>query len=101
MPDVVFGWILRAACVEQFPQAMLKFERVMALSDDIVLVENVAEEVTVIQLVDDRFRNILRQSFEPVWVVPPQRDVESDDVLHLPAVDGAVSISGPRDSEAM
>ena len=101
MADIVLGRISRTARVQQFPHAMLKFSRIVALADDIVLVENVAEEVAIIELVDDRFRNILRQSFEPVRIVPPQRDVESDDILHLAAVKCAIANRGPGDGEAM
>ena len=55
MADVVLGRILRPARVQQFPHAMLKFERVMAFGDDIVLVENVAEEVAIVELMMIRF----------------------------------------------
>src|SRR5262249_19750607 len=101
MADVVFGRILRTARVQQFPYARLKFERVMAFSDDVVLVENVAEEVAIIELVDNLSRNILRQGLEPVRIVPPQCHVESDDILYLAAVDCAVADRGPGDGKAM
>jgi hypothetical protein len=42
--DIVFGWILRAPRVQQCPHPMLEFHRVVALADNIVLVEHVAED---------------------------------------------------------
>ena len=46
--DIVFGWILRAARVQQCPHSVLEFERVVALSDNVVLMKYMTEEVPVI-----------------------------------------------------
>ena len=53
MADVVLGRILRAARVEQLKQRMLEGEAVVALLHHVVLMEDVAEEMTVVELVED------------------------------------------------
>ena len=54
MPDVVLGRVFRAALVEQRPHATLEVDRVVAFADNIVLMEDVTEEMSVIELVHHR-----------------------------------------------
>jgi hypothetical protein len=56
--DIVFGWILRAARIQQCPDSVLEFERVVAFADNVVLMKHVTEKVPVIELVDDRLRDV-------------------------------------------
>src|SRR6516165_9293036 len=80
---------------------MLNFDRVVAFADDVVLMKHVTEEMSVIELVDDRRRDVVRQGFEPVRIVAPERYVDRDDIFHLAAVHRAVAICGTGDGEAV
>ena len=81
--DVVLGRVLGAAGVEQLPHGVLEREAVVALLHHVVLVEDVAEEVAVVELLRDLRVDLRRQPLEPVAVVAAERDVEGDDVLDL------------------
>jgi hypothetical protein len=99
--DIVFGWILRAARIQQCPHSVLEFKRVVAFADDVVLMKHVTEKVPVIEFVDDRPRKVVRQGFDPILVIAPQRHVERDDILHFTAVDRAVANRGTGGSKAV
>jgi hypothetical protein len=49
----------------------------------------------------DRPRDVLRQGFEPVRVVPPQCHVEGDDILDVAAMDRAIAHRGTSCGEAV
>ena len=48
---------------------------VVAFFDDVILMENVAHKMSVVELVDDFIVDFLRQFFKPVAVVAAQGDV--------------------------
>jgi hypothetical protein len=50
MAEVVLGWELRTTCVQQSPHLLLNLGELMTLSDNVVLVKDVAEKMTVIEL---------------------------------------------------
>ena len=81
--NVVLGRIFRATCIQQLPHPMLQFERVVAFANNVVLMEDVTEKVSVIQLVENRTGQVVGQGFEPIAVIPPKCHVERDDVLDL------------------
>jgi hypothetical protein len=101
MPDIVFRRIFGAAAVQQRPHLVFDFEAVVALLDDVILVEHVAQEVAVIQLDGDRLFDVGRQRLDPVAIVTAQCDVERDDVLHFPGMHGAIAHSGAGGGEAV
>src|SRR5271157_6136735 len=49
MPDIVLGRICRVPPVEQVPHALLDLAAVIALRYNIVLMENMAEEMTAVE----------------------------------------------------
>src|SRR3954447_7394928 len=53
MPDVMFCWIFRTPLVQQLPHPVLKRKRVMAFRHDVVLVEDKAEEVGIVDPAQD------------------------------------------------
>ena len=97
----MFGRILGLALIEQGPHAMLQGQAILPLAHDVVLMEDVAEEVAVVELVDDRILHVGRKRLEPVPVVSPEGDVERDDVLHLMAMDCPVAYRCSGHREAM
>ena len=97
----MLGRVLGAACVQQFPHAVLHLDRVDALSDDVVLMEHMAEEVPVVELVDDLLLHLLRQRLDPVAVVAAQGDVQGEDVLDAAAVRLAVANGRAGDGKAV
>ena len=101
MADVMFRRIFGAAAVQQRPHLVFDLEAVVALLDDVILVEHVAQEVAVVQLDGDRFLDVGRQCLDPVAIVAAQCDVERDDILHLAGVHGAIANRGTGGSEAM
>src|SRR3546814_7727076 len=52
--DIMLGRVTRAALVEQRPHPMFDAKAIMPRRDDIILVQDVAEEVAVIDFVDQR-----------------------------------------------
>ena len=98
---IVLCGILGFALVEQCPHAMLQRQAVMAFAHDIILMEDVAEEMAVVELMNDRIFHVCRKRLEPVPVVAPQGDVKGDDVLHFVSIDGAESYGCSGNSEAM
>src|ERR1700722_11718540 len=89
MSDVVLRWILGSALIENFPHCVLDFGGVVTLLHDIVLVKHLAEEVSVIDLVQQPGIETLGQSLEPTRAVARERDVERNHVLHFLAMDRA------------
>ena len=51
MPNVMLGWIFGAALIEQFPHALLDGLAIVSLRHDVILMEDMAEEVTIVELV--------------------------------------------------
>src|SRR3546814_7470755 len=74
--DIMLGRVTRAALVEQRPHPMFDAKAIMPRRDDIILVQDVAEEVAVIDFVDQRGVEIGGQRLEPGRVVTAQRDIE-------------------------
>ena len=50
--DIMLGRILGSARVEQRPERVFEGEGIIATSDDIILMEDVAEEMAIIERVD-------------------------------------------------
>src|SRR6185312_9761020 len=82
MPDVMFRRVLGSTLLEKMQHSMLESDRIHAFAEDVVLMEDMAEEVAIIELVNDI-----------------QRDVQRQDVLHLFAVHFAVTDSSARRSK--
>jgi hypothetical protein len=49
MPDIVLGGILGAAPVQQAPHLMFQRQRIAALSNDVVLMKDMTEEMTIVE----------------------------------------------------
>ena len=60
MAEVVLSWELRTTRVQQSPHLMFQFESVVAFSHNIVLMEDMAEKMPVIQFVENRIRYFIR-----------------------------------------
>jgi hypothetical protein len=99
--DIVLGRIFGAARIHQFPNPMLELDRIVAFGDDVVLVKHVAEKMAVIEPVGDRLCDLVRQGFDPIPVVAPQRDVERDEILDLAAMDRALADCGSGGGKAV
>ncbi|KAG1391203.1 hypothetical protein G6F59_014960 [Rhizopus arrhizus] len=80
---------------------MLDGQRVFAPARDVILVEHVAQEVAVVQLVQQAVVDVGRQLLEPVGIVTAKRDVQCHDILHLLAVHFTVAHCGTGHREAM
>ena len=63
--------------------------------------ENVAHEMSVVELVYDFIVDFRRQFFKPVAVVAAQGDVERDQVFHFVVVYGTVADGGGGDGETV
>ena len=96
MADIVLGRIFGPALVEQRPHALFECHAVMPFRHDVILVKDVAEKMTIIELVDDRRLDVGRQGLEPMLIVSPQRDIERQNVLNLAIMDGAIAIGRTR-----
>src|SRR3546814_1566136 len=80
---------------------MFYAKAIMPRRDDISLVQDVAEEVAVIDFVDQRGVEIGGQRLEPGRVVTAQRDIERDDPRGLARMDRAIAHRSARDDEAV
>ena len=101
MTDIVLGRVFSAALVEQAPHLVLQRHTIVALLHHVILVEDVAEEMTVIELLLDLRVDLSGQVLDPILVVAAQRDVERDDILDLAGMDGAIPHRRSRDGEAV
>jgi hypothetical protein len=99
--DIVFIRIFGAPFIEKFPQSAFDRIRVMPFLDNIVLMKHLAKQMAMIKLVDQARCNVIRQMLEPTCAIAWKGDVESNDVLRIPATDGATSDSGAYSSEGM
>ena len=97
--DIVFGGVFRPPLVQQRPHAMLDVERIDAFAHDVVLMEHVAEEVAVVELVHHVPLQIVGQGFHPLAVVAAKGNVQSDDVFHLAPVHFPVAHRSTGDGE--
>ena len=101
MADIVLGGVFRASSVEDLQHLMFQCLHIGALLDDIVLMEDMAEEVPVIERPDDRVSNGFWQRLEPITVVAAECHVERDDILDLSRMDRTIADSRTRDREAV
>ena len=51
MPNVMLGRIFGAALIEQFPHPLLDGLAIVSLRHDVILMKDMAEEVTIVELV--------------------------------------------------
>jgi hypothetical protein len=58
MTDVVLGRILRAALIEERSHAVFEVGGAVAFADDVVLMEDVTKEMSVIELVNHRLLDL-------------------------------------------
>ena len=63
--------------------------------------ENVAHEMSVVELVYDFIVDFRRQFFKPVAVVAAQGDVQRDQVFHFVVMHGAVADGGGSDGKTV
>src|SRR3546814_18055365 len=86
----MLGRVTRAALVEQRPHPVFDAKAIMPRRDDIILVQDVAEEVAVIDFVDQRGVEIGGQRLEPGRVVKANADTERADPRGLARVERAI-----------
>src|SRR5438270_360326 len=83
----MLSWILCASGVEYLPHGTLNLHPVETLLHDVVLVEDLAEEVPVVEGVSDLGGETFREVLAPADTVSGQGDIERDDVLDIPPMD--------------
>src|SRR4051812_14136964 len=79
----------------------LNLHPVETLLHDVVLVEDLAEEVPVVEGVFDLGGETFREVLAPADTVSGQGDIERDDVLDIPPMDRTVTDCGVRGRKAM
>ncbi len=80
---------------------MFKRQRVLTFSDNIVLVEYMAEKMPVIELMEDGGCDLVRQPLQPVLLVAWQGDVERDYIFHFARMQHAIADRSARRGEAV
>src|SRR3546814_15836376 len=80
---------------------MFYAKAIMPRRDDISLVQDVAEEVAVIDFVDQRGVEIGGQRLEPGRVVTAQRAIERDDPRGLARMDRPIAHRSAREPETV
>jgi hypothetical protein len=80
---------------------MSNLHRVETLLHDVVLVEDLAEEVPVVERVFDLRGETFRELLAPADTVSGQGDIERHDVLDVPPMDRSVTDCGACGREAM
>ena len=98
---IVFGRILGATRIQQLPERVLHRKRIRSPPHDVVLVEDVAEEVPVVETRDHGVRQRGGQRLHPVAVVAAQGDIQRDDVLDGVAMHFAIPHGGAGDGETV
>src|SRR5579871_2698039 len=86
---------------QQAPHFVFEFDNVVTFFDEIVLMEDVTKKMSVIKFVKNWTVYFSRQRLEPVLVVAPERDIESEDILDLAVVNRAKTNPCPSCSETM
>lgn len=90
---VMFGGKLRTSFLEQLLNLIVKLLGVDSLLGDVILMHDVAEEVTVIRLCHELAFNLLWQHFKPVPVIPPQRNIDGDKAGNVTAFQSAKRVA--------
>lgn len=91
MPDVVFCGILSAALILQFQDPMVDSRSIRSFGYNVILMEHVAQKVSVIHLVNNAFVDVRRQYFKPVGLISAQSDVQRDDIFDLAVVNSPIA----------
>src|SRR5215469_6361603 len=99
MPDVVLRRVFRAPLIQEAQHLLFDRGGIVSSGDNIVLMKQVAEEMPVIDFMDDSPVQLRRQQLYPGCRVSGKSDVESDDVLDAIGMDGAISDCRARDGE--
>ena len=99
--DVVFCRVFRAFAVQIGEQRVFDRRRVAAGLQDVVLVHDVAEVVTVVEFGGDVLVDFGGQALKPVVFVAAQRDVEREQVADCVAFDRVVAVGGTGGGKAV
>ena len=83
MPHVMFRRILCASRVQQREHLLFQRVRIHPFLNDVILVEDVAHKVAVIELVDQLAVNFRRQVLKPLGIVAAKGDIQRQNVFHL------------------
>ena len=81
MSDVVFRRILCATFTQKGEHLLLQFVCIDPFFDDVILMEDIAHKVAVIELVHQLAVDFRRQVFKPLGVVTPQGDIERQNIF--------------------
>ena len=101
MADVMLGGVLRAARFQQFQHLLFQFVGIDAFFDDVILMEDVAHKVTVIELMHQLIVYLRRQMLKPLGIITAQGDIQRQDIFHLVGVYRLVTDSGPCGGKAV
>ena len=101
MPHVVLGRILRATLVQQRQHLLFQRMRIHPFFDDVILVEDIAHEMAVIELVHQLAVNLRRQMFKPLGIVTTQGNIQRQNILYLFGMHSLITDSRTRRGEAV
>jgi hypothetical protein len=101
MPDIVLCRVFCTPRLQQREHLCLEGFDVHAFADDIILVQNVAHEVAIIQTMYQFIRNFCGQGFQPVAFIALERDVEREDILDFGVVNILVPNGGSSSGKAV
>ena len=94
MADVMFGGVFRTAFFQKRQHFGLERFDVHTFADDVILMQNVAHEMPVIEPVQDLVVNPGRQGLQPVAFIAFERNVEREDVFYLIGMDILITDRG-------
>ncbi len=87
--------------MQQRQHLLFQCMRVDPFFDDVILVEDIAHKVAVIELVHQLAVNFRRQMLKPFGVVATQGNIQRQNILHLFGMHRLVTDSGTRRGEAV
>ena len=68
---------------------------------DIILMQNVAHEMTVVESVHDMLVDLGGEFFEPLAVIAPQRDIQRQNIFDLVGMDIVIADGGTGGGKAV
>ena len=101
MADVMLGRILGAPLLQQRQHFLFQFVGIDAFFHDVILMENVAHKVAVIELMHQLAIDIGGKMLKPFGVVTAQGDVQRQNIFHLIGVNRLVADRRTRGGKAV
>lgn len=83
MPNVVFRRILCATFAQKGEHLLFQRVRVDPFFNDVILVEDVAHKVAVVELMHQLAVDFRRQVFKPLGIVASQGNIQRQNILYF------------------